>query len=196
MAESEGLLKLTEYLKQTRRQAEAAIDNLNGQLTTLQQENAHIRSHAMNLEKQNAEFSATIQQLRTENSSKWKFKERDEWKALVDSIQKDRDRLQLEYNEASSQLDAAREEISNLKQDIERLTLERAERTAISEGGQCESDSHDGRDSPTSEYKQSSLTSPVFDRSGRDLFAEELVSPRSMAMRLKFELRRANEQVF
>jgi len=34
-----------------------------------------------------------VEQLKIENSRKWRLQERDDWKALVDSVQKDRDRL-------------------------------------------------------------------------------------------------------
>lgn len=39
MSAGEGLQKLTEYLNQTRRQAEAAIDVLNNKIEELRQEN-------------------------------------------------------------------------------------------------------------------------------------------------------------
>ena len=39
MSASDGLLKLTEYLNQTRRQAEAAIDVLNNRIEEMKEEN-------------------------------------------------------------------------------------------------------------------------------------------------------------
>lgn len=39
LREGEGLRKLTEYLTQTRRQAEAAVDALNGEIAELQETN-------------------------------------------------------------------------------------------------------------------------------------------------------------
>ena len=39
MSASDGLLKLTEYLNQTRRQAEAAIDVLNSRIEEMKEEN-------------------------------------------------------------------------------------------------------------------------------------------------------------
>ena len=39
MSASDGLLKLTEYLNQTRRQAEAAIDVLNKRIEEMKEEN-------------------------------------------------------------------------------------------------------------------------------------------------------------
>lgn len=192
MSETEGLAKLTEYLKQTRRQAEIAIDNLNNQLSDAQKENELLRSSVATLQKDRDDCIKTIQQLKTENSSKWKFKERDEWKALVDNIQKDRDRIQLEYNNVISHLEEVTIDLARTKQDLALLT---EDYHRLSEQQRLRSHSPATTpDSPASESKLS-MMSPVFDRHGRNLFEENPGSPRTIALTLKQELRKTNEQV-
>jgi len=44
MSQAEGLSKLTEYLKQTKRQAEAAVDHLNKEISRLSEENGQLKS--------------------------------------------------------------------------------------------------------------------------------------------------------
>lgn len=191
MSESEGLAKLTEYLKQTRRQAEIAIDNLNSQLVEVKKENDTIRASVNLLQREREEQAAIIRQLKAETGNKSKFKERDEWKALVENIQKDRDRLQLEYNHVVSLLDEANIEIARTKQDLAMVT---DEYRALSEQQQQQTRPFSPA-SPSLETKNEMMLSPVFDRHGNNLFEEPPASPRSMALRLKQELRKTNEQV-
>lgn len=209
MSESEGLAKLTEYLKQTRRQAEIAIDNLNSQLAEVQRENEALRSSVVTLQKEKELHISTIQQLKTDSGPKSKFKERDEWKALVENIQKDRDRIQQEYNSAVSQLEEANLELARTKQDIFLLTEELHNVTASNQFLQhhlqlqqqqsqgVRSSSPIAPQSPSHESKQLSMMSPVLDRYGRSIFDADdtLLSPHSAAQKLKQELRRSNEQV-
>jgi predicted nucleic acid-binding Zn-ribbon protein len=49
MTSSEGLAKLTEYLNQTRRQAEASIDLLNEKIKELEQKNEGYQSQVEQL---------------------------------------------------------------------------------------------------------------------------------------------------
>jgi hypothetical protein len=58
------------------------------------------------------------EQLQLENSKKWRLQERDDWKALVDSVQKDRIRLQEECNKMERELTSALDEIDHLQRII------------------------------------------------------------------------------
>lgn len=196
MAESEGLAKLTEYLKQTRRQAEIAIDNLNSQLVDTRQENELMRNTIVALQKEREENASLIQQLKTGNGSKSKFKERDEWKALVENIQQDRDRLQTEYNHVVSMLEETNVELARTKQDLALLSEEYHRVCEENQQLQQRPLSPIQAFSPTSSsHGAASLMSPVLDRHGQALFEEAAMSPMSMAMRLKQELRKTNEEV-
>jgi hypothetical protein len=86
-SESAGLAKLTEYLNQTRKQAELSIDILNKKISELEVENERLSG-------EKDYFHSLTLQLKIENSKKWRLQERDDWKSLVDSIQIDRSRLQ------------------------------------------------------------------------------------------------------
>lgn len=196
MTESEGLAKLTEYLKQTRRQAEIAIDNLNSQLADTRQENELMRNTIVALQKEREENAALIQQLKAGNGSKSKFKERDEWKALVENIQQDRDRLQTEYNHVVSILEEANVDLARTKQDLAILSEEY--RRVCEENHQLQQRPPSPIPTfspPSSSHGTAPLMSPVLDRRGQALFEEAAMSPMSMAMRLKQELRKTNEEV-
>ena len=52
-----------------------------------------------------------MEQLKSENSRKWRLQERDDWKSLVDSVQADRARLQEETMRLNLQLEDAQAEI-------------------------------------------------------------------------------------
>ncbi len=202
MSESEGLAKLTEYLRQTRRQAEVAIDNLNGQITTLVQENEKLTNIIINLQHERDHFKGQLETLQQFNSNKAIFKERDDWRALVDSIQADRSRLQEENIALHQSLTKTNESITELKRQIEYFEEEKIH--LLSQVEELESKFNISSDvttgsnpsSPSRHIDQSTqfLLSPVTVRNGQQLqfFAD---SPRSIARQLKFELRKAYEQV-
>eukprot|EP01041_Mallomonas_annulata_P002586 gene2586-5058_t len=91
---SDGVQKLTEYLIQTRRQAEQSIDCLTQKVIELEAVCSSYQENLTKLEEERDYFKQHVEQLKIENSKKWRLQERDDWKALVDSVQKDRDRLQ------------------------------------------------------------------------------------------------------
>lgn len=122
--EKEGLPKLVEYLNQTRRQAENAIDSLNVKVTELQSENDTCLSMITKLESERDHFKKLSEQLKAENSTKWKLQERDEWKALVDSVQKDRSRLQEECTSLENEVEECHSDIQWLQDEIKRYAYE------------------------------------------------------------------------
>jgi DNA repair exonuclease SbcCD ATPase subunit len=124
MSESEGLAKLTEYLKNTRRQAEQAIDILNSKLSEVTTENETLRKQLAKCEFERESYRRLTEELKAENTTKTKFQERDDWKSLVSSIQKDRSRLQEECSQLESNLNDANMKIMSLEQELLSLNKE------------------------------------------------------------------------
>ena len=77
-----------------------------------------------------------MHQLREENTRKWRVEERNDWKSLVDSVQRDRAELQ-EMNEALN------ERVEELETELEQL---RAEREQSSSSSSSSSSEHIERD--------------------------------------------------
>lgn len=120
MAESDGLRKLTEYLNQTKRQAENAIDILNIKINELQEQNIELSRHAEAMELERNHYKAYSEQIKSENATKWKLRERDDWKSLVDSIQSDRNRLQDECTVLEGELDRVNDENADLRDQLDK----------------------------------------------------------------------------
>ena len=111
MSEQDGLAKLTAYLQQTRKQAEQSIDLLNTKIASLVDENEAVTA-------ERDHFRNYSQQLKLENSQKWRLQERDDWKSLVDSVQIDRGRLQDSCNRLEIELEEARANVKILEEEI------------------------------------------------------------------------------
>lgn len=109
-----GLVKLTEYLNQTRRQSEMAIDALNERIRELSEENEKALKIAEKFEGERDYYRNYAEQLKLQNSKKWKLQERDDWKSLVESVQNDRSRLQEDCIRLKEQLDEANNRIALL----------------------------------------------------------------------------------
>lgn len=124
MQESEGLSKLTEYLNQTRKQAAMSIDVLNSQIVELRAESDYNRRIVEELRADRDHYKQLSDQLRYESTTKHKLQERDDWKTLIDNMQKDRTRLSEECIQLRSQLQSATYEISLLHDEV----IERKER--------------------------------------------------------------------
>jgi len=60
-------------------------------------------------------YKGTMEQLKLENNAKWKLQERDDWRALVESLTRDRDRLKGELSDAEGRLSAVSAELEDLK---------------------------------------------------------------------------------
>ena len=111
MSESDGLSKLAEYLNQTRRQAEQSIDILNAKISELANESEAISS-------ERDYFRNYSEQLKLENSQKWRLQERDDWKSLVESVQTDRGRLQENCIRLEIELEEAKAGVKILEEEI------------------------------------------------------------------------------
>jgi septal ring factor EnvC (AmiA/AmiB activator) len=107
----EGLAKLTEYLAQTRRQAEQSIDVLNERIAQIENEKEEILA-------ERDYFRNYSEQLKLENSKKWRLQERDDWKSLVESVQKDRNRLHEDCVQLEAELEEARRELEELRDEV------------------------------------------------------------------------------
>ena len=79
-------------------------------------------------------FRSLVDQLKVENSRKSRLQERDDWKALIDSIQADRVRLQEENIILAQQLEDACQEIADQADLIEKMTLSSQEAAERIEG--------------------------------------------------------------
>ena len=117
--DSDGIKKLTEYLKQTRRQAEIAIETLNNKVIELQQQNDILLQQNEIRTKERDHFYKLSEQFKNENSTKFQLRERDEWKGLLESMQNDRNRINNELMGKNNEIILLKNEIINLKNMIE-----------------------------------------------------------------------------
>ena len=206
MSESEGLQKLTAYLNQTRRQAEAAVDALNVEISRLKQENDAYEAICRELEEEKEQYRLQVEQLKQEGTTKHRLQERDDWRSLIDSVQKDRSRLQEECNTLETALEMAREEITTLQEELERRNGEQQESGVFCEGAE----SFSRTSSPGNRSQRGSLTmintsaedgsgtamlSPILDRNGNELNINFTETPRNIVGQLKLELKKAYSQV-
>lgn len=83
--------------------SEEGIRILGQHLTTIREQNAHLTEENARLRSQlqacldELDFrNGLVEQLKIENSKKWRVEERNDWKSLVDSVQRDRDDLRKE----------------------------------------------------------------------------------------------------
>jgi len=208
MSESDGLQKLTAFLKQTRRQSEAAIDALNCKIAELQKENIAYRNSMVKLEEERDYFRSLSEQLRQENTTKHRLQERDDWKSLIDSVQKDRSRLQDQCSNLELQLEQAQNEVLELKTQLDEIVLEKGEEQSdtlsVSPSESTESKHTSPPQNKSLQVSTSSksnngaipppLISPILDRSGNEIDLN-LTSPAALARQLKVELKRAHSQI-
>lgn len=210
MSESDGLQKLTAFLNQTRRQAEAAVDALNLQIEDLRKENELYSQLCNKLEQEKDHFKSMAEQLKQGGTTKQMLQERDDWRALIDNVQKDRARLQEECCVLEANLDAANEEITNLKDEIEQLRLHQ-QGNGSSTGGTPQRSSNPSPNRSTrtplsiqcdeneeesgGDQIPSPLISPVLDRNGCEVALNFSGPPQQVIRQLQIELKRAYAQV-
>lgn len=119
MSSSDGLQRLAEYLAQTRRQADAAIDVLNKRIEELELSNTELKQNEKSLRLERDDFQFQLKLLKAENSTKFQLRERDDWKAVLDSVQKDRIRLSDECEALKRQLEKLQYENGRLQTEME-----------------------------------------------------------------------------
>lgn len=161
------------------------------------------------------------ERLKMENSQKWRLKERDDWKALVENIQLDRDRLQAECDHLGELLDAAHRDIEIKEAIIECIRSGAAETSATGPEAHRSDPSHtDAQVASTPSSSAPSTLAPTAESNGSadalallrpaspsysmtvdvqrsdDAMREtEFMSPRSASRTLKRELEKAHTQV-
>ncbi|KAJ1397444.1 hypothetical protein B484DRAFT_458698 [Ochromonadaceae sp. CCMP2298] len=211
MSESDGLHKLTQYLNQIRRQAEASIDTLNQQIQELRDENSKCKQDCKTAEAQRDHFKG----LAAGQTTKQRLQERDDWKSLIDSVQKDRSRLQTQCCELEVELEQSRGEVADLEAELRRLSEERSPGSLSNHpdqlvgtgeelgSGEAEASSGENKESGLSvqvlaasseDSSVSSLMSPVRTIHGREM-SLNFSSPVTVAKQLKVELKRAHSQI-
>lgn len=112
--EGEGVQKLVDYLNATRRQAELSINILNEKIDVLSKEKKALEEQLTTERNEKILLRRQLDDLKKENYNKSRLQERDEWKALVDSITRDRARLQEECVKLEIQLEDARNQSPKL----------------------------------------------------------------------------------
>ena len=201
MSESDGLQKLTAYLNQTRRQAEAAVDALNLQITDLKRQNETYELLCKKVEEEKEYYKNQVDHMKLEGTTKHRLQERDDWRSLIDSVQKDRARLQEECIALEATLELANDEISELQDELHRITSERQEVDTL----QCPDNSSPSGRSHRQSFHASgdgsegiffpALVSPILDRNGNEVCINFSETPRSVVSQLKLELKKAHAQV-
>ena len=91
-----GLEKLSKLLQRLRQDARAEIDFLTRRVAELRAEKLQLSARCDAAEDELAFTESVVHQLRLENSKKYRVEERNDWRALVDTIQADRRELQEE----------------------------------------------------------------------------------------------------
>lgn len=142
---SDGVQKLLEFLQQTRRQAEISIDCLTERVKELERA-CELNQQEVDKLKEERDFLLQLtEQLKVENSKKWRLQERDDWKALVDSIQKDRDRLQDEclrletaLEQSQAYIEQQESALADVHQQLEESLKSKSENVSDSQNSSLE----------------------------------------------------------
>jgi len=93
---NEAVRLLTAHLNSVKEQAHAAIDECNQKNVELKRENEALQQQLQICLDELDFRNGLVEQLKLENSKKWRIEERNEWKSLVEAVQSDRDELQEE----------------------------------------------------------------------------------------------------
>ena len=96
MMEDSGIQLLAKHLADIKLQATEERHQNTKKIKTLEHKCATYETEVEEYKQKCAHQENLIHQLRLENTKKWRISERDDWKALVDAVQTDRQRLQLE----------------------------------------------------------------------------------------------------
>lgn len=195
--------KLTAYLNQTRRQAEAAVDALNEQIEQLRHENELYAQLCKKVEEEKEYFRVLSEQLKQVGTTKQRLQERDDWRSLIDSVQKDRARLQEQCCALESAVESSNQEILDLRAELERLESEQA--PSRDSNGQ-----RSANGSPNSRMQRpnmsilcdeegdgmvSPMLSPILDRNGNEVSINFADTPQNVTRQLRLELKKAHAQV-
>ena len=103
MSDPEGLRLLANHLAKVKLEAAEQIYTLTTRGKFLQQENEELNVQVLHLK----------QQCR-ENTLHWRLQERDDWKALVEAVQRDRTRLETENEHLMEEISVLRKQLTTL----------------------------------------------------------------------------------
>ena len=205
-----GLQKLTDYLAQTRRQAELSIDLLSNRVKELEDYSVKLETLLNQAKKEKDIIANELKEERNTSISKYKFKERDDWKALVASVQQDRDRISQENALLEESLLIEKEKSSVLEQEIIKLNdditelnskihiLEtRSSQAALSVSIDHAHTNGDGEEEGEflSVHQNGMLMAPTTPIKSQMNAMSEQLSPRTAADSFKFELERVTRKV-
>lgn len=209
MSESEGLHKLTQYLNQTRKQAELSIDILNNKIIELNNENKQYQDIIQELISEKDHYKSLVDKLKYENTTKHKLQERDDWKSLIDNVQKDRNRLQEECISLKTELDETKYEISRLHEqmndkiidytsintdiDNKMNNISSKPSTPISFNKKKITNLSILIDNSYDNISEELFTSPIVDRYGKEILLPD--SPKAVIKQLKNELKKCYLEV-
>lgn len=113
---SHTIKKLISMLGETRRRAEEQNSLLKRELQSQVERNEEMRGRVEELE-------LVIDQQRIENSKKWRIEERDDWKALVKSLEGDRRRLEDEIESLRDRLEQGGGASKRRESDADRIAV-------------------------------------------------------------------------
>lgn len=99
---SESVQVLAHHLSKLKQQSKATIERLEDRALQLESENESLKQQLQACLDELDLAIGQVAQLKMENTKKWRVEERNDWKALVDSVQRDRDDLR-DANEALHQ---------------------------------------------------------------------------------------------
>ena len=88
-----GLRLLSEHLAKVKQQSEVAVQALGEKAKVLESENDLLRRQLQACLDELDFRNGQVEQLKMENTKKWRVEERNDWRALVDSVQLDRDEV-------------------------------------------------------------------------------------------------------
>ncbi|CAM9518368.1 unnamed protein product [Ectocarpus sp. 4 AP-2014] len=99
-----GLERLAGLLAATKENASAEISKLDSQVQALEIERRTLEAALEACRDELGDAKSLVQQLRLENTRKWRVEERDDWRALLDSMQADRTALQRQNDRLEGEL--------------------------------------------------------------------------------------------
>lgn len=103
MTDVEGLRLLANHLAKVKLEAAEQLYSINTKLKGVSEENRELHSEV-----------ARLKQLCRENTLHWRLQERDDWKALVEAVQKDRSRLENDNERLSNEISLLRKQLTSL----------------------------------------------------------------------------------
>eukprot|EP00903_Cladosiphon_okamuranus_P013479 g12554.t1 len=99
-----GLERLAGLLAATKENAAAEISKLGSQVQALEIERRTLEAMLESCRDELGDATSLVEQLRLENTRKWRVEERDDWRALLDSMQADRTALQHQNDRLEAEL--------------------------------------------------------------------------------------------